>query len=118
MLERDRIRRAALTAVHRRTRLKLAEVQLLLAPELPGLLPALALATYLAKKMVNLSPEERDRLVVKMAAARAEMDALVAMLSQEAQVIRDDVRKLTSHGTAAVAYGRSARGLFSEQRRR
>jgi hypothetical protein len=110
MMKRESERQRTLRLVHQRTRQTFAEIQTLLAPELPGQVPPEALASHLQARLERLPPEQREPLLLRIAAAQVELQGQIKRLSMEMATLNSELRRVSSHAVATAAYGRAGRG--------
>lgn len=92
----------------RRTERVLAATQALLVPDAVGALAAEELSRRVARQLAELPPEQGALLRRKVVVAVHDLEGLVAALQDQLNTLAGELRKVSAHSTAALAYGRRA----------
>ncbi|MCR6632561.1 MAG: hypothetical protein NVV74_22340 [Magnetospirillum sp.] len=87
----------------------LAATQALLLPEADEPLAAEELSRRVAAQLAALPAEERPLLRRKVLVAVHDLEGLVDALQAQLDGLADELRKVSTHSSAATAYGRMAR---------
>lgn len=88
---------------------KLAEAQARLAPNTMDAISAEELSRHVAAQLTHLPTGERTLLRRNLAVTVHDLEGLVAALHDELNGLAEELRTISIHSDAAIAYGQAAR---------
>jgi hypothetical protein len=98
-------------AEHRSQRV-LAAAQQMLVPDAQEMLAAEELSRRVAEQLATLPPDQGALLRRKVLVAVHDLEGLIEALQQQLDGLADELRRVSVHSTAAMAYGRGTDHRF------